>query len=78
MSETRKVIDCRKFPAEKPCSIAISGTEEDVLELAKWVLEDSSYVARLKRHYQMVKAAIKKPQRELPWWKRKRMKPRRR
>jgi hypothetical protein len=34
MAETRKVIDCRKFPAEKPCSIAISGTEEDVLELA--------------------------------------------
>ena len=34
MAETRRVIDCRKFPAEKPCSIAISGTEEDVLELA--------------------------------------------
>ena len=34
MAETRKVIDCRKFPAEKPCSIAISGTEDDVLELA--------------------------------------------
>ena len=34
MAEIRKVIDCRKFPAEKPCSIAISGTEEDVLELA--------------------------------------------
>jgi hypothetical protein len=34
MAETRKVIDCRRFPAEKPCSIAISGTEGDVLELA--------------------------------------------
>ena len=34
MAETRKVIDCRKFPADKPCSIAISGTEEDVLDLA--------------------------------------------
>jgi hypothetical protein len=34
MAETRKVIDCRRFPAEKPCSIAISGTEDDVLELA--------------------------------------------
>jgi hypothetical protein len=30
----RKVIDCRRFPAETPCSIAISGTEEEVLELA--------------------------------------------
>jgi len=34
MAGTRKVIDCRRFPAEKPCSIAISGTEEEVLELA--------------------------------------------
>ena len=34
MAETRKVIDCRQFPAEKPCSIAISGTEEEVISLA--------------------------------------------
>lgn len=40
MAETRKVIDCRRFPADKPCSIAISGTEEDVVDLA--VLHASS------------------------------------
>jgi len=34
MSGPRKVIDCRRFPAEKPCSIAISGTENEVVELA--------------------------------------------
>ena len=34
MAEIRKVIDCRRFPAEKPCSIVISGTENDVLDLA--------------------------------------------
>ena len=34
MAETRRVIDCRQFPAEKPCSIAISGTEEEVISLA--------------------------------------------
>jgi len=34
MSGTRKVIDCRRFPTEKPCTIAISGTEEEVLDLA--------------------------------------------
>jgi uncharacterized protein DUF1059 len=34
MAETRKVIDCRQFPAEKPCSIAISVTEEEVISLA--------------------------------------------
>ena len=33
MAGTRKVIDCRQFPAEKPCSIAISGTEEEVISL---------------------------------------------
>ena len=38
--EGRKVIDCRRFPAEKPCSITIAGTEQEVLELA--VLHASS------------------------------------
>jgi hypothetical protein len=33
MAETRKVLDCRRFPAEKPCSIAISGTVDEVVEL---------------------------------------------
>jgi hypothetical protein len=30
----RKVIDCRLFPSEKNCSLAISGTEEEVLSVA--------------------------------------------
>jgi hypothetical protein len=30
----RKIIDCRRFPAERPCSIAISGSENEVLDLA--------------------------------------------
>lgn len=34
MAGIRKIIDCRNFPGEKPCSIAISGTEDEVLELA--------------------------------------------
>jgi hypothetical protein len=34
MAGTRKVIDCRRFPAEKPCTITISGTEEEVLNLS--------------------------------------------
>jgi hypothetical protein len=34
MAGTRKVIDCRRFPTEKPCTIAISGTEDEVLALA--------------------------------------------
>jgi Protein of unknown function (DUF1059) len=34
MSGTRKVIDCRKFPSDINCSLAISGTEQEVLDLA--------------------------------------------
>jgi hypothetical protein len=34
MSGTRKVIDCRKFPSEINCTLAISGTEQEVLDLA--------------------------------------------
>jgi hypothetical protein len=34
MADTRKVIDCRNFPTDKACTLAISGTEEEVLDLA--------------------------------------------
>ncbi|HEV8609261.1 MAG TPA: DUF1059 domain-containing protein [Thermoanaerobaculia bacterium] len=30
----RKVADCRKFPSDRHCSLTISGTEEEVLEVA--------------------------------------------
>jgi hypothetical protein len=30
----RKYIDCREFPSEKNCTIAIYGTEDEVLDLA--------------------------------------------
>ena len=33
-SGTRKVVDCRLFPSEKNCSLAITGTEEEVLTVA--------------------------------------------
>ncbi len=32
----RKVIDCRLLPSEKNCTLAISGTEDEVLEVALW------------------------------------------
>ena len=34
MAGSRKMIDCRRFPAGRPCSITISGTEDEVVELA--------------------------------------------
>ena len=30
----RKYIDCREFPSDNNCTLAISGTEEEVLGLA--------------------------------------------
>jgi predicted small metal-binding protein len=30
----RKTIDCRNFPSEKNCTLAMSGTEEEVLQAA--------------------------------------------
>ncbi len=30
----RKAIDCRRFPSEKICTLKISGTEDEVLDLA--------------------------------------------
>jgi predicted small metal-binding protein len=32
--ETRKVIDCRLIPSESKCSLAIAGTEAEVLKAA--------------------------------------------
>jgi hypothetical protein len=31
---SRKYIDCRDFPSDKNCTVAIFGTEEEVLDLA--------------------------------------------
>ena len=34
MEQGRKFIDCRKYPTEKPCTLAIHGSEKDVLDAA--------------------------------------------
>jgi hypothetical protein len=34
MTESRKVIDCRLVPSDKNCTLAISGSEDEVLEIA--------------------------------------------
>jgi predicted small metal-binding protein len=31
---TRKMIDCRRMPSERNCSLTIAGTEEEVLAVA--------------------------------------------
>ena len=35
MASSRKMIDCRRMPSERNCSINISGTEEEVLTVAE-------------------------------------------
>jgi hypothetical protein len=32
--DPRKAIDCREYPGEKNCTLSISGTEEEVLNIA--------------------------------------------
>ena len=34
--EQRKVADCRKFPSEKNCTLTISGSEGEVLDVATY------------------------------------------
>jgi Protein of unknown function (DUF1059) len=33
--KARKVADCRKFKSDSNCSVTISGTEDEVLEVAR-------------------------------------------
>lgn len=33
-SSTRKMLDCRRLPSERNCSVTIAGTEDEVLTLA--------------------------------------------
>ncbi len=34
MPDTRKVVDCRKFPSESNCSLTIAGREDEVMKAA--------------------------------------------
>lgn len=34
MSQSRKVMDCRWFPSDSNCTVAISGAEEEVVKAA--------------------------------------------
>lgn len=34
MPTSRKMIDCRRIPSERNCTVTIAGTEEEVLTLA--------------------------------------------
>jgi predicted small metal-binding protein len=34
MPTTRKMIDCRRFPSDRNCSLTIAGTEDEVLAIA--------------------------------------------
>ncbi len=43
---SRKMIDCRRIPSDRNCSITISGTEEEVLILAmRHAVEEHGHAA---------------------------------
>ena len=43
---SRKMIDCRRIPSDRNCSITISGTEEEVLTLAvRHAVEEHGHTA---------------------------------
>ena len=45
MPTTRKMMDCRRMPSERDCSVTIAGTEEEVLTLAvRHAVEEHGHV----------------------------------
>jgi predicted small metal-binding protein len=34
MASSRKMVDCRRMPSERNCSLTIAGTEEEVMAVA--------------------------------------------
>jgi hypothetical protein len=46
MPTARKMIDCRRMPSERNCSITITGTEDEVLTLAmRHAVEEHGHAA---------------------------------
>lgn len=44
MATTRKMIDCRRFPSDRNCSLTIAGTEDEVLMIAtRHAVEDHGH-----------------------------------
>jgi hypothetical protein len=59
---SRKMIDCRRIPSERNCSITISGTEEEVLTVAlRHAIEEHGHTASPELREQLRGALVDEP-----------------
>jgi predicted small metal-binding protein len=59
---SRKMIDCRRIPSERNCSITISGTEEEVLNLAvRHAVEEHGHTASPELREKLRSALVDEP-----------------
>lgn len=62
MATTRKMIDCRRFPSDRNCSLTIAGTEDEVLMIAmRHAVEDHGHANTPELRDQLRGAMIDEP-----------------
>ena len=62
MPGTRKMVDCRRMPSERNCSVTIAGTEEEVLAVAvRHAVEDHGHLNTPELREQIRQAIIDEP-----------------
>lgn len=58
----RKMIDCRRIPSERKCSVTIAGTEEEVLTLAtRHAIEEHGHTDTPELREQLRQALVNEP-----------------
>lgn len=58
----RKMIDCRRIPSERNCSVTIAGTEEEVLTLAtRHAIEEHGHENTPELREQLRQALVDEP-----------------
>lgn len=59
---TRKMIDCRRMPSERNCSLTIAGTEEEVLTVAvRHAMEEHGHADTPELRQQLRGALVDEP-----------------
>jgi len=61
-STPRKMLDCRRMPSERNCSLTIAGTEEEVLTVAvRHAVEEHGHVNTPELRDQLRRSLIDEP-----------------
>ncbi len=59
---SRKMIDCRRFPSERNCTLTIAGTEEEVMMIAvRHAVEEHSHTDTPELREQLRKLLVDEP-----------------